>query len=119
MFDLIAYLERQWSWSAKTFGPGRRTGGVTQHIEKECAEIRAKPDDLEEWADVIILGLDGFWRAAPSKEIALQRLGQILQAKQDKNFARKWPAPVDEDTAVEHDRSHDEPVPAIIETVGV
>ena len=60
--DLLLMIKRQWLWSRDTFGNGRRTGGVIQHIRKELNEIEQKPDDLEEWVDVIILALDGFWR---------------------------------------------------------
>lgn len=99
-----AYLERQQEWSSKTFGPGKRTIGVTEHIKKEIEEIRKDPDDLMEWIDVIILAVDGFWRAGghPSQVM------EMLIAKQAKNFARKWPAIAPEDQAVEHDRSEDQ-----------
>jgi len=32
---------RQREWSERTFGPGKRTGGITAHIAKELDEIRA------------------------------------------------------------------------------
>lgn len=101
--DLEAYARRQWDWSAQTFGPGERTGGITQHIEKECTEIRAKPHDLSEWVDVMILAMDGFWRHGGKPE----DLMPMLQAKQDKNFARNWPdwRKFSQDQAIEHDRS--------------
>lgn len=94
------YVKRQQGWSARTFGPGCRTLGVTAHIEKELAEIRAKPHDLSEWVDVIILAMDGYWRHGGDP----QTLMTALQAKQDKNFARKWPAWTSQDQAVEHVR---------------
>jgi hypothetical protein len=97
---LEKYLYKQWCWSKKTFGEGRRTGGVTQHIEKELAEVRANPDDLSEWIDIVILALDGFWRHGGEVEDVMK----YLQAKQDKNFARQWPTPTSEDVAIEHIR---------------
>jgi len=75
--------------------------GLTKHIEKECAEIRAAPEDLTEWIDVIILGLDGYWRAGGSPEI----LQLLLQTKQDKNIAREWGPPGSEDQPNEHIRT--------------
>jgi hypothetical protein len=111
MFDLVAYLKRQWDWSARTFGPGPRTGGVTRHIEKECAEIRACPLDLEEWVDVQILSFDGFWRAAVEQGYSIDRATELLieihERKQEKNFARQWPdwRTLTQDDAIEHDRS--------------
>jgi hypothetical protein len=100
---LTAYLTRQWEWSARTFGPGKRTKGVVEHIRKELTEVLAKPHDLSEWIDVIILAMDGYWRHGGK----VDQLLADLQAKQDKNFARKWPTPTSEDIAVEHDRSED------------
>ena len=104
-WQLVDYLERQWTWSKRTFGPGKRTKGIKQHIEKELKEIIADPDDLKEWADVITLGLDGFWRHGGSP----QGLIEILQATQEKNFPRDWPdwRGKSEDEAIEHDRSKD------------
>ena len=65
-FDLIAHLYRQRAFSRATFGPGARTAGVLDHICKELKEIEAKPDDLSEWVDLILLALDGAWRRAES-----------------------------------------------------
>lgn len=98
--SLVAYLRRQWEWSRKTFGEGRRTAGILEHIRKELKEIEADPMDLTEWIDVVILGLDGFWRHGGQPE----RVMEVLQNKQDKNFARQWPEPGPDDQPVEHVR---------------
>jgi hypothetical protein len=93
-----AHLERQREWSTRTFGPGRRTKGVVDHITKEFAEIEQDPDDVREWIDVVILALDGALRtgAHPSAIIA------GIVAKQARNEARTWPdwrsAPSSEET---------------------
>lgn len=97
------YLARQIDFSRRTFGEGRRTLGVTAHIGKELDEIRANPDDLSEWIDVMILAMDGYWRHGGTPDTLMRD----LQAKQDKNLARKWPKPTSEDVPVEHDRSED------------
>jgi hypothetical protein len=101
-FDVISHLARQRAWSEQTFGPGDRSKGVSDHIRKELDEIAAKPDDLEEWIDIVILALDGAWRAGnePHQIIA------ALVAKQTKNEARQWPdwRTADPDKAVEHIR---------------
>lgn len=86
-FDFIAHVKRQKRFSQLTFGPGARTAGVVDHIRKELVEIEAKPHDLVEWVDVILLAIDGAWRAG-------HRPGAIaaaIQAKQARNEARKWP----------------------------
>lgn len=100
-----AYYARQIEWSKNTFGPSLRTKGVCDHIRKELVEIEADPHDLNEWVDVIILAMDGFWRHGGSPDDLLPR----LQSKQVKNFARKWPdwRGMSEDKAIEHDRSAD------------
>lgn len=103
VFDLIAHLERQRRFSLDTFGPGRRTEGVCDHIRKELLEIDLSPTDLEEWVDVMLLALDGAWRAGyTSEDICL-----AIAAKQAKNEARDWPDWRDQpsDKAIEHVRS--------------
>ena len=99
----VEHLRRQREFSERTFGPGARTKGVLDHIRKELAEIEDAPADLSEWADVVILALDGAWRAGhePHEIIA------AIKAKQARNEAREWPdwrtAPADQ--AIEHVRS--------------
>jgi hypothetical protein len=98
---LRQFLERQIPWSRETFGAGPRVGGVTKHIEKEVQEIRENPTDLSEWIDVVILALDGAWRAGHTAE----QVEAALFAKQEKNMAREWPPPTDDDTPNEHVRT--------------
>jgi len=106
-FDIIEHLQRQRDWSSKTFGPGPRTAGVLDHIRKECSEVAAKPDDLSEWIDIVILALDGAWRSGATP----QEIVAALAAKQAKNEARVWPdwRTMSPDKAIEHDRSKDAP----------
>jgi hypothetical protein len=103
----VDHLTRQMLWSAKTFGPGHRTLGVTDHIAKELDEIRADPLDLGEWVDVIILAFDGAWRAGHQP----QQIIDAIKAKQARNEARTWPdwRAFSEDQAIEHDRSGEVP----------
>jgi len=98
-----AYLTDQWQWSRKTFGTGKRTRAIIQHITKELGEIEARPDDLLEWCDVIMLAMDGFCRHGGRPEELLP----LLLAKLATNKARSWPVPTSEDVAVEHDRQTD------------
>lgn len=82
-----AHLANQRAWSLRTFGPGTRLLGVLDHIRKELAEIEAAPTDLEEWIDVVLLGLDGAWRtgATPAEVV------RMLLDKMAKNSGRRWP----------------------------
>lgn len=104
-FDLVKHLKRQTEFSEKTFGPGKRTEGVVNHIRKELEEILKDPQDLSEWVDVVILAFDGAWRHGFTAE----QVVAALVAKQDKNEKRVWPdwRNFSEDQAIEHDRSHD------------
>lgn len=99
MNSLEEYIEKQREWSLATFGPGLRTGGIVAHIKKELIEIEEEPESLE-WIDVIILGLDGAWRAGYDPDDIVR----ALVDKQDINFARTWPAPTSQDEPVEHVR---------------
>jgi hypothetical protein len=101
--NLIEYLNRQIPWSERTFGHSVRTVGITKHIEKELAEIRAAPHDLTEWVDVVILALDGAWRAGYTPE----QIVDAMAMKQAENFCRKWPpaCACDPDEPSEHIRS--------------
>lgn len=111
-FDLVVHIHRQREFSERTFGPGKRVNGVTDHIAKELIEVRESDGDLKEWVDVIILGMDGAWRSGATPE----QIVEAIVAKQAKNEGRTWPdwrtAPPD--TAIEHDRSQEAPVPAIV-----
>jgi len=101
-FDLIEHLYRQMAFSGRTFGPGARLKGVLDHIRKEIGEIERAPQDVEEWADLILLALDGAWRAGHTPE----QIAFAIFDKQAKNEKRQWPAwrASDPDKAIEHVR---------------
>ena len=103
------HLAHQREWSRRTFGPGRRTLGVLDHIRKELAEIEADPTDVGEWVDVIILAFDGAWRAGWKP----QEIIDAIAAKQARNEARTWPdwRTMSEHQAIEHDRDVSEVTP--------
>jgi hypothetical protein len=102
-FDLIAHIYRQRAFSRATFGPGARLQGVVDHIRKECGEIERKPSDLFEWIDVILLAIDGAWRAGHTPE----QIAAAIGAKQGKNELRDWPdwRTADPNKAIEHNRT--------------
>ncbi|MCE5180507.1 MAG: DUF550 domain-containing protein [Betaproteobacteria bacterium] len=86
-FDLVAHLKRQSEFSLRTFGPGTRTYGVIDHIRQELDEIAANPGDVTEWVDVVLLALDGAWRAGFEPE----EIASAIAAKQERNELRRWP----------------------------
>ncbi len=108
-FDLVMHLHRQRAFSTHTFGPGPRTKGVVAHIRKELLEIESKPNDLEEWVDVVLLALDGAWRAGWLPD----SIARAIEAKQTKNEGRAWPdwRTASPDAPIEHQRSAEESKP--------
>lgn len=96
--SIDSWLTDQVEWSRRTFGEGCRTMGIISHIKKELIEVQARPHDLEEWIDVVILALDGYWRHGGDPFDLMLHLRQ----KQAKNFARKWPQILPEDQPTEH-----------------
>ena len=105
---LKTYLIKQIEWSERTFGNSPRSEGICKHIEKELAEIRAKPHDLGEWIDVVILALDGAWRAGYSPDTIIG----ALEYKQEVNFKRQWGDLKDQDESLptEHIKKPASPV---------
>jgi hypothetical protein len=103
VFDLIAHLRRQRAFSECTFGPGSRLAGVLDHLRKELREVEAKPTDISEWIDLVLLAFDGAWRQGFTPE----QIATALAAKQARNEARTWPdwRTMPEGKAIEHDRS--------------
>lgn len=85
--NLEQYIADQRLWSGETFGPGARTAGLLAHIGKELEEIAGNPGEVSEWVDVIILAIDGAWRAGHEPT----EIAAALVDKQRKNFARSWP----------------------------
>ena len=96
--SFIQYLREQREWSRETFGTGRRTNGLIDHIKKELIEISDNPTDLFEWIDVVTLALDGAWRAGWSENSIYEALWRKLTI----NKNRQWNIPDCEDKAVEH-----------------
>lgn len=85
------YLSHQQEWSEKTFGPGSHILGVTDHISKELVEVIESDGALDEWADVVILALDGATRAAVAQGGSVADALKAIAAKQEKNESRRWP----------------------------
>ena len=105
--DLKAHLYRQREFSERTFGPGARTAAMLDHIRRELVEVESKPGDVYEWIDVVLLALDGAWRAGHSPEDIVL----ALAVKQERNERRTWPdwRTQPADRAIEHIPSEQEP----------
>jgi hypothetical protein len=97
-FDMASFFDEKAAWSRATFGSGHRRG-VIEHIRSELAEIEAKPSDLTEWIDVVLLAMDGAARSAGSDGAAFVA---ALIEKQRRNERRTWPSDVPPDAATHH-----------------
>lgn len=119
VFDLVAHVTNQQEFSFRTFGPlgqGQKPEGVITHLEKELNELRINPRDLEEWIDVVILGIDGATKSGYSPE----QIVTMLMAKQVKNERRNWPdwRKIDLSQAIEHVRTPEEQSQKALESGG-
>lgn len=101
--NLLTLIVEAKEWSEQTFGPGDRLQGIIAHIKEELKEVEEHPDDVSEWADIIILALDGAWRSGHTPE----EIVAGLNAKYAKNRARTWPdwRTADPTKPINHDRS--------------
>lgn len=105
-YDLILHLQRQRDFSERTFGPGKRTKGILNHIRKELKEIEEDPSDILEWVDLIALAFDGLMRQGYTPQ---QICGGLL-TKLMINENRDWPdwRELSEDDPIEHNGSNDD-----------
>lgn len=108
--DLQRFLQDFHNWSLATFGTGKRTSAVLQHIRRELAEVEREPDELSEWVDVILLAFNGAMRrgATPRQVCA------ALVAKHLINQDRLWPATGADDEVMEHIRTDSQDQPSIM-----
>lgn len=88
MIRLSAILAAQTPWSNATFGPpsDRRARGALNHLKREADEASANLQDVEEFADVLLLLLDANRCAGHS----LEDLITAAESKLVKNIGRKW-----------------------------
>lgn len=92
-------------FSFATFGPPSHRGpmGPLLHLEKEAREAQAKPGDIYEYADCLILTLDAADRAG----FTLEDLLSAAIDKNAENSRRVWPdwRGADPNKEIEHVRS--------------
>lgn len=108
-------LAYQNKWSQKTFGPGSRLKGVLAHIRSELDEVEEHPNDVSEWADLLILTFDGAFRQGfTPKEII-----SAYYDKMDTNYARVWPdwRNFSQDEAIEHSRTPEEVMAKLVNEI--
>ena len=85
-----ALQKKSVKWSRETFKDSTMESNLA-HLRDEIDEIEQNPDDIEEWADVILLYMNG-------ASLAGHTMDDILEAaykKYEKNINRKWGIPDD------------------------
>jgi hypothetical protein len=116
--DFKQHLIRQMAFSHATFGPGTRSEGVIDHLEKEIEEVKqALPEGAQvaasEWVDLVILSLDGLTRQLAycngerrDPDAVAEDACNMIVGKQTRNEARSWPdwRTADHRKAIEHIR---------------
>lgn len=65
---ILKYIADHISWSEATFGDRGNMEYLLRHIEKEIAEVKVHPDNLEEWIDIMILAIEGLWKTGLTAE---------------------------------------------------
>jgi hypothetical protein len=78
-------FEDQVEWALKTF-PHQTTVGVLNHLKKEVDECLANRQDIEEYADVLLL----LFTALGREGFTVRDLAEAAFAKLEKNKLRKW-----------------------------
>jgi hypothetical protein len=93
------FWEKHAEWSQATFGSDETRGpiGALKHLQKEAGEALEHIDDLEEYADCMLLILDATRRA----KFTYEQLIEAMWLKLGKNKQRMWPEPKP-DEPVEH-----------------
>ncbi len=102
MTELQRFQFEAHRWADSVFGELRRPDGAVAHLRKEVEELAERPYDDMEYADCLLLLLDG----ASNAGIAADDLLNTCWEKLAINRARSWGEP-DENGVVEHDRDHD------------
>jgi len=119
--DLTSHLLRQRAFSRATFGPGTRKAGIIDHIRYELEELEQAVTldyTIEEWTDLVILSLDGLWRACELRSLPESHLltpemtrntiklaVRSIRDKQSINEHRMWPdwRAADRTKAIKHE----------------
>ena len=88
--------EKQYKWSRETFGESSLESNI-DHLRDELNEVVENPNDIEEWADVMLL----YMNASSFVGHTMDDIFEAVQKKYEKNNKRTWGEP-DERGVVKH-----------------
>ena len=94
--SLQSLQDRIAAWQQRTF-PEQPLAGKLAHLVREARELRADPEDLQEWADVLILLLG----AAAVRGLSVQDLRHVAELKFNIAQQRQW-GPADSEGVHHH-----------------
>jgi len=84
-------VNRQRTWSTTQFGESVDLPRILNHITEATGDVEKEPARLHNWIDIVLLAMDGAWRAGHSpKEVV-----QAIQDVQVRNIMRDWQNPGD------------------------
>lgn len=83
----VQFIDDLADWQEETFGSSTDISGVLAHIRKELVEVKESPDDISEYADLIILTLD----AARRRGFLGTEIVNACYKKALINRNRQWP----------------------------
>ena len=89
------------TWSKNTFKDSTMLSNI-DHLRDELCEIIDNPDDIEEWADAIML----YMNAANFAGHSMDDILKAVHKKYEKNKNREWGEP-DERGVVKHTKEPD------------
>lgn len=81
-------FERAANWSDSAFGASRSPVGPLKHLAKEVREARRKPDDVMEYADMLLLIMNAAHCNGWDGSMLMEAVGLKLKV----NRQRKWGA---------------------------
>ena len=96
--NFLYLMEALCDISLRKFGSEQKTEGTLTHLEKEIQEVREDPDNLIEWADCIILAIDGALRRGHEPKELLNAIWAKLQIIDN----RMYPDARDNNESIEH-----------------
>lgn len=80
--------KKQYKWSRETFGESSLESNI-DHLRDELIEVIETPENIEEWADVMLLYMNALSFAGHTMDDVLE----AVHKKYEKNNKREWGKP--------------------------
>lgn len=100
------FVDRKYKSSLNIFGPGERLNGIVEHIREELIEVLENPKDVIEWADVILLAIDGASRQGFTGKEIFEALRTKWSTVEEKRKHPDWRT-MSQDEPIKHIKEND------------